>query len=265
MAVITSGSVEKFETAIAYDNLFIASGVTVTASSETSTFEKENAYDWKQYDWWKPTASGTEWIRASFASAKTANYMAVFGHNFQDVGGSVKAQYSTDGGSTWNDATGDIAGIERRTIFVAFDDVLASDWRCLVTTSTGQAIIAGVMIGEAVYLNRGLSPGLDIPALAPIVESKTAMSELGVNLGASIKSTGVKGSISLTDIDPQWIRSDYAPLVAHLNTGKPCVFSWDYTDHPYEALLVWKRGDIPAPSYSGPLLMQATIPFEGIL
>lgn len=264
MAVIVSGSAEV-GSAIGYHNLFVETGVTVTASSESTGYEKENAYDWKQYDWWKPTALGTEWIRVSFGLAKSASYFAVFGHNLHEVGGSVKAQYSTNAGSTWNDATTDVTPADGATIFRVFSDTLASDWRILVTTTTGQAIIAGVMIGEVTLFNKGLEPGLDIPALAPMVESKTPMSELGVNLGASIKATGVRGSISMSNIDPAWMRSTFKPLVTHLNEGKPCVFSWDYNSHPWEALLIWKRGDINPPSYSGPILMAATIQFEGVL
>lgn len=264
MAVITKGAA-LVGSAIGYHNLFIETGVTVTASSESVGFEKENAYDWNQYDWWKPTALGTEWLRASFGLAKTANYIAVFGHNLHEVGGNVKAQYSTNGGSTWNDATTEITPTTGGTIFSVFSDINAADWRALVVTTTGQANVAGIMIGEVTYFNKGLEPGLEIPALAPMVESKTAMSELGINLGASIKATGVMGSISMTNIDPAWMRSTYAPLITHLNQGRPCVFSWDYNSHPWEALLIWKSENIPAPSYSGALLMQATIPFNGVL
>lgn len=264
MAVITKGAV-SVGSAIGYHNLFNDSTATITVSSETIGFEKENAYDWKQYDWWKPTALGTEWIRASFGLAKTASYIAVFGHNLHEVGGNVKAQYSTNGGSTWNDAISEITPTTGGTIFRVFSGIGAADWRALVVTTTGQAVIAGIMIGEVTYFNRGLEPGLEIPALAPMVESKTAMSELGVNLGASIKSTGVTGSISMTNIDPSWMRSEFYPLVTHLNDGRPCVFSWDYTSHPWEALLIWKSETIPPPSYSGALLMQATIPFDGVL
>jgi len=83
---------------IGYKNLFTTSGVTVTTSSDQSGFEKENAYDWKPYDWWKPSAGGVNWLRASFGGAKAADYMAISGHNIGTLGASVKCQYSTNGG-----------------------------------------------------------------------------------------------------------------------------------------------------------------------
>ena len=53
---------------IGFKNLFTTTGVTVTASTEQVGYEKENAYDWLGYDWWKANSLGESWIRASFVS-----------------------------------------------------------------------------------------------------------------------------------------------------------------------------------------------------
>jgi len=105
---------------IGYKNLFTTSGVTVTTSSDQSGFEKENAYDWKPYDWWKPSAAGANWLRASFGAAKAADYMAISAHNLGTLGATIKCQYSTNGGSSWTDIGGTIAPIGDSVIFVTF-------------------------------------------------------------------------------------------------------------------------------------------------
>ncbi len=69
--IVTGGQIQGGR--IGYKNLFEDSGATVTVSSESSGYEKQNAYDWKQYDWWKPTGASSEWIAASFSTAKTAD------------------------------------------------------------------------------------------------------------------------------------------------------------------------------------------------
>jgi hypothetical protein len=265
MTVIVLSGAQQGNGRIGYHNLFTDSGVTVAASDEVSGYEKENAYDWKQYDWWKQSAAGTSWLRASFASAASADYMCVFGHNLHGVGGSVKPQYSTDGGSTWNDAATATAPANGNTIFIGFDSVSAADWRCLVVTSTGQSIIAGVMIGEAMVFERDITAGFAPPSLSPDIESKTAMSELGVNLGVSNLRTGVSGTISLSNISAAWVRESWQGLIDHLNNGYPCAFAWDYLNRPSETVLIWKKDKVGKPAYSTPNYMTATLDYEGML
>lgn len=249
---------------IGWHNLFIESGATVMASSEVTGYEALNAIDWKQYDWWKPSTTGAHWIKAVLAQAGTADYMCVFGHNLHQVGGSVKPQYSTDG-INWTDAASDVLPNNGRTLYFNFDPVSAGFWRCLVTTISGQSIIAGVMIGESLKFERDLTSGFAPPTLSPIVDSKTPMSEGGVNLGSSVIREGIKGSISLSNITSAWIRNEWVPLITHLNLGRPCVFCWDYVSHGDEAALIWKDKQIAAPSYQGPNFMNASLSFEGVI
>jgi hypothetical protein len=260
--IVTGGQIQGAR--IGYKNIFENAGATVTVSTETAGFEKENAYDWKQYDWWKPTGTSAEWIASSFGTAQTADYAAVWGHNLNEVAGSVKPQYSTDGGSTWIDASTAVSVTTGRTIFIGFDSTTAADWR-LLFASTGTVIIAGVQIGEATIFDKSMSPGFMPSALSPEIESKTAMSELGINLGVSTLRSGVSGTIQLSNLSPTWVRSDWVSLIAHLNGGKSCVFTWDYEQHNDEAVLIWKKGQISTPSYITPLLMSAALTFEGIL
>jgi len=248
---------------IGYKTLYTTTGVTVTESDEVAGFESENAYDWKQYDWWKQSSTGTSWIKAAFAAGQDADYMAVFGHNLADVGGSVKPQYS-DNDVDWSDADTAATPTDGSAIFVSFTSQNAKYWRCLVVTTTGQSIIAGIMIGKAMVLDRGLRSGFKPPTLSPIKKFKTAMSELGVNLGGSVKSAGIKGDIALKDVDPAWVRSDWVALIEHLNVLKPAVFSWDYENNEDEACLMWVTKQISAPRYSSTLYMDVSLAFEGI-
>lgn len=249
--------------AIGYKNLFTDPDATVTVSTEAAGFEKENAYDYKQYDWWKPTATGYSWIKVAFATAQTVDYFAIWGHNLFGNSTYFTFQYSDDD-VTWTTKAGG-APTDNETIYRETPSSSHKYWRIIITSATPSTAIAGVQIGETTTLETGLATGLAIPAISPIVESKTAMSELGVNLGATVKRTGVKGSIQMSNLSPEWVRSDLQPLIAHLNNGYPAVFAWDPDNYPDETLLIWKSADIPAPTYSTPLYMSASIPFEGTL
>jgi len=248
---------------IGYKNLFTTSGVTVTASSEATDFDKENAYDGFGYSWWKPTATGDSWLRASFGTAQTANYMAIWGHDLADHGSSVKPQYSTDNGSTWNDADSAIAPADNNTIFITYDDIPGADWRLWVNNPTTIASIAGVQIGMALDLTKGMDVGFAPASLVPIVKTKTSLSEGGAFIGGRKISEGIEGSLTLSNLDPAWVRSDWIHFIDHAQTPKVFVFAWDDVNYSSEAVLAWVTKKIPNPTYSTPLLMKASLSFEG--
>jgi hypothetical protein len=247
-----------------FDNVFLQAGATVSTSSEAVGFEKENAYDNRQYDWWKPTSTGAHWLKSALAAPYSCSYGAVWGHNLHEVGGSFKFQHSPDN-SNWTDAHASVAPTDGRVQVVVFAAVSRQYWRVLVTTTTGASIIAGVQIGAYLELSRGIQAGMSAFALAEDIESKTAMSESGVLLGVSVRSRGVSGSINMSTLDPAWVRSDLVDLIDHLNAGKPCVFSWAPIDYPAECLLAWKgKEKISPPTYSSALFMSFDLPFEGV-
>jgi hypothetical protein len=248
---------------IGYKNLF--ENGAVTASSEATGYEKENAYDWFGFDWWKPTVTGDSWLRVSFGSAQLANYMAVWGHDLADHSASVKPQYSTNGGSTWNDAASIVLPADNNTIFFVWDDINAADWRLLVNCSTTIPVIGGVQIGEVLKFPRNVDTGFSPPSLVPVVESKTAQSEKGAFIGGSALYEGIIGSFSMKTLDPVWVRSNWIPFVNHAQTPKPFVFAWDNDTHSSEVVLAWITKKIKSPVYGDSLHMNISLSFEGIL
>ena len=248
---------------IGYKNLFTTSGVTVTASTEASTYAKENAYDGFGYDWWKPTATGDSWLRTSFGSSQTANYMAIWGHDLSDHGSSIKPQYSTDSGANWTDADSAVSPSDNDTLFFSWSDINAADWRVLVTNPTTIAQIAGVQIGVTLDLPKGMRPGFAPPSLVPIIETVTRRSESGVFISGRKMSEGIKGSIKLKNIDPAWIRSDWIPFIDHVQTPKTFVFAWDDVTHTGEVVHAWVSGKVSPPKYQDPTYMSLALKFEG--
>lgn len=250
---------------IGYKNLFTVSGVTVTASTEATDYDKENAYDGFGYDWWKPTTNGDSWLRASFGSAKVANYMAIWGHDLADHVSSIKPQYSTNGGSSWNDAESAVMPSNNNTIFITWDDITAADWRVLVSNPSTIAVIAGVQIGEVLVFPHNMEVGFSPPSLTPVIKLKTARTESGALLGGSKLSEGIKGNFTVTNLDPSWVRTYWQPFIGHAQNVKPFVFSWDSTNHSTEVVLAWLTEMMQPPVYADSLYMSVSLNFEGNL
>jgi len=250
---------------IGYKNLFTNAGATVTASTEATGFAKENAYDWFGFDWWKPTATGDSWLRASFGSTQVANYMAVWGHDLADHAASVKPQYSTNGGSTWQDAESAVSPSDNDTLLISWADITAADWRILVNCATTIPVIGGVQIGEVLEFPKSMEVGFSPPSLVPNIMMKTARSENGAFIGGSQLSQGVIGSFKLSTLDPAWVRSEWIPFINHFQSPKPFVLAWDVNTHSDEVVLGWAKDGAKAksPSYSSTLYMNISLEFEG--
>ena len=251
-------------TRIGYKNLFTTSGVTVTASSDQVGWEKENGYDWKSHDWWKPVGTGSHWLRASFGAAKSASYAAISGHNLHEIGGTIKPQYSTNGGSSWNDAESAVAPTTGNTIFFSFTSIPGADWRFLVTNSSGEVAIAVMTIGEVMELPVGMAVGFLIPTMATDDKFSTSVSTSGEHLGNSLRRQNLSFSINLNMLDPNWIRTTWADFLDHARIY-PFFFSWDSANHSDEAVYLWVNKKIPKPAYSSPVQGKVSLQVEGKL
>ena len=79
---------------IGYANLLeTASSITVT--SEATGFEKENAYNWNTFDYWKGTSTATQDYDIDMGSAQLATYAAIFAHDLHTQGATIELFSST--------------------------------------------------------------------------------------------------------------------------------------------------------------------------
>jgi len=239
---------------IGYRNLF-DSATTITATDEAAGFEKENAFNWNLFDWWKPASTGTKYLKAAFASAVTANYFGVFGHNLHTYSDTVKLQYSTDDIS-WSDATTAQAPATGKVIFVTFSDITAKYWRIEYIT-TGPGTLGACSFGEVLELPQFMDIGFAPPTLIRNNKYTDKSTVKGVPLPRSIERMPGKITIMQTLADPVWMRSDWIPFIDHAET-KPFFFSWDSDSHAGETGFCRTLKD-PTATYSHALFMQGTI------
>lgn len=246
---------------IGYKNLLTDASGTITASSEATGYSKENAYDWRPFTWWKPTATGDSWLRVSFLGNKSADYFAVAAHNLSSSFSSIKLQYSTDGGSTWIDATSATSGILDRVIFVYFGLITASNWRVLVNNPSSIASIGVISFGEALTMPWQQEIGFEPAALARKSSYLTNESNTGLLLGRSIERTGYSGAIKMPMLDPAWVRANWERFIDHAEI-KPFFFSWDSTSYASEAVFAWTNGSLRPPRYDHAMTMSVSLEFN---
>ena len=148
---------------IGYKNLFdTASSVAVT--SEASGFEKENAYDWLTYDWWKAAAAGVVYITLDMGSAVSADYWALASHDLPDNSGTIKAQYSSDNfAADINDFDTVQTPSDNAPIFRKVTSRSARYFRFEINSTGAASLIGQLCIGEVLTLPSGIPIGFTPP------------------------------------------------------------------------------------------------------
>lgn len=227
---------------IGYENFFTTGTVTVTG--EATGFNKEFAYDWNTYDFWKNDSAGIAHITVDMGAAQTADYGAIAAHNLGTNGGSIQVQSSTNN-STWTNRGSLISPTTNSPIFISFIATSARYWR-LQITSTPASTIGVAAIGQAFELTRAASAGFVLPREARTNKIINNVSEGGAFLGKSVIAQGFTASYTFGIQTLAFVRGDWSSFIDHA-VAKPFFFSWnpDYDDGVY----CWIEGDPSPPAY----------------
>ena len=246
---------------IGYENLFLNG--TLSATSEATGFEKENAIDWLTNDWWKPSAGGTYYITVDLGSADSADYLGIAGHNLGTESATVSVEYSSDNFSgDINDAFTPVALTSDAVYVKSFSTQSARYWR-LKVASTNAALIGQVSIGAQMAITEQPDVGFSPPNFSPDDKIINSKSEGGQFIGRSVVSLGVEFSIPFMFLDPAWVRTTWEDFTTH---GKryPFFYVWDLTNFPDEVVYCWSEGSWPKAEYSHTNLMSVTLSVRGI-
>ena len=244
---------------IGYNNL-LESG-TVSASTEATGYEKENAFDWLTYDWWKPTAV-TAYLTVDMGSATACDYFALAGHDLGTQGAGVVLQYSTDNfAADINDAFTTLTPSDDSVIFQSFTSQSKRYWRVKLTTAV--ASLGTVAFGERLDMPEGMGVGFIPPTMSFDDDVTNNRAHGGAYLGRSVLREGASGSISFDLLTPAFVRSDWMPFIEHARS-KPFFLSWDETNYSGEAAYCWTDGAITPPKYSHTNYMSASLKYKAL-
>ncbi len=209
------------------------------------------------YDKWSvaANASGIAVVRFTFSSAIGVSVCAIAAHNLGDLGATVEWQYSTNGGSTWNDSgAGTTSPSDNQAIIWHFTEVTAADWRLRVTGAGASSIVnVGVaFVSYSLIAPTNFYQGYAPPLTPTRVELQPNMTEGGEFVGSSTIRKGSGATAEFTLADPATLRgAGWLNFQRHFNGGGPFFFAWrpeKYGDAYYA-----KRGGATiAPTNSGP-------------
>jgi len=237
---------------IGYLNLYLQSGAVVVGSFEDVGFPASNATRWPTYGGgWQSTAGGNTTLEVTLLLADNANSYGIYKHNLNDVGATVKLQWSSDG-AAWNDITGsEKTPGNNDVIFFVGTSVSAKFWRLLFTGLTGGETlkIGNAFIGESLLLFNPPAPGWSPPLLAKNDDFISSRSDGGEFLGRSLIRKGNRTGFQMRNISDVWVRANWEPLLLEIQEH-PFYHAWDTANFPEEVAYCYTEGKLPRVRYT---------------
>lgn len=252
---------------LCYNNLLTSPLATsITASTQATGYSKESAYDWLTTTYWSPTANGVQTLTAVYSAAVTADYFALYRHNLGAVGASMKLQYSTDSGATWNDAFTAVTPGDNAIVLKTFAAITADHWRIRfdLGSSSVTLFVGIVAFGPKLTTQYGMPAGFVVPRHSRNTKILNNKTEGGQFAGRSIVAHGAKSTITIKAATQDWVRTYWEPFIRHAEL-KPFFFSRNQTDYPDDAVYCWADGDIPEYAIGEDRRQQLSLPVQCLL
>lgn len=227
---------------------------TLTADQEQAEHPVSNLANAATYSQWRAVTNDTQAIYIALPEAQTADYVAVYGHNWGSKATTVTVQYTLNG-TDWLTAVGPTIPDSRdRVFFREFDPITADFWRVLLEPSGGaldDPPEASVLyLGEVLTIPRRIYVGHTPLPFGRNVELAVGVSTSGQFLGRIVESVGYETSVQLDFLTPDFIRNEFDPFVRAV-LDRPFFWSWRPEQYDTEAGLAWFQGStVPRPQNS---------------
>ena len=219
---------------ILYDNR-LTDG-TLTATDTATGYDVLNIVDNRPYTFWKAASSGTKYITVDCGSTKSADCLAIIGHNFKTAAAIVSIESSPDN-TVWTERLSDFTPISDKAFMKTFISSSARYWRIKIITTSIAAQIGVAVLGTKMQFEyppeTPYNPYTETPA-AYVERSKN-----GHILGVSTYNPVLEFRALFSFITRTWLNTYFIPFWQnHARLFKPFFFAWDLDTYPEDVFFV---------------------------
>lgn len=202
-----------------WDNIFLDG--TVTASSEATNGEVENALGDSTWDYWTPTGS-TANINLSLSGSATVSALGIASHNL----GTQNATISLDESEGTSSQLFSISPTDDSPILVLFDSTTANDFTFYIDSADSACSIGNIFLGDPLVIDNGILPGYTPLWMADNIELLESMSLSGQFFQNRIIKRSAQTNLSLNILDRSTVEgADFQNFRTHYNDAKTFFFA----------------------------------------
>ena len=224
---------------ILYDNR-LNDGTPVATTTDTG-YDVLNLKDLRSYTFWQAANTTTPcYITVDCGSAKSADCLGIFKHNFNTIGASISVECSSDNfASDTTVALAAFAPATDKAILKTFTTVSKRYWRLKINgTLSAKPYMAILMLGSKLELSH--EPDTPFQLIDEGVESETSKSNAGHILGSVIFYHPIEIICKISWLARTWVTDTFKPFWDnHGSLMKPFFFAWDLTN--YSTYIYWAK------------------------
>ena len=190
----------------------------VVVSSELPDQPKDGPLRSDTTDKWRAVSGASTW-RVDLGQARAVDYVGLV---VATSSVQITVAYSSDDVSYTTFATA-LTPTDTSPIMLLDSTKAARYWRISVASPV---TIAVVYIGQVLEFERPFFDGHSPMPLSRMVERTSSMTRGGQFVGQDVIRRGTMTNVAVNNLTPSWYRSNFDPLVRHLET-KPVFFAWN--------------------------------------
>jgi hypothetical protein len=219
---------------ILYDNR-LTDG-TPAATDTAAGYDILNILDLRTYTQWKAASSGTKYITIDCGSAKSADCLAVIGHNLYTAGATVSVESSSDN-VTWTQRLAGFTPTSDKAFMKLFVSASARYWRIKIITAAIAAQIAVALLGVKIQFE--YPPETPYTPYAETAAADVERSKNGHILGVSTYNPVLNLQAQFGLVSRTWLDAYYIPFWQnHARLFKPFFFVWDLDTYSADVFFV---------------------------
>lgn len=221
---------------------------TPVASGTAAGFDARNIADERPYTWWKGPAVGTYTIKVDCGAAKSADTLAICGHNLFTIGAQISVE-SSPTGAVWTNRLAAFTPTSDAALLRTFTSVSAQWWQIKIVAPAGVPQLAIAFLG--VRLTFPAPPDAPYIPMEQDVEEESALSEGGYPLGTAIKFKPIRTRPVFSNLARTWVFDTFRPVWENYLSDRRCFFwGWDLTTYPNDYVFLAQHVGKYAPGVS---------------
>lgn len=240
--IIESGATDTDMPMVLYENLYTLGTISGVSDAD---YPASNVATGTTWDFWYSSDTGAVGPTVVLDDDYTADCAFIDAHDMATAGASFRVQYSTDGGSTWNNITSFEVPPDNGAILVLFPEVEGDAFR--IQRNLAGAFIGVVMIGQRLVFPNGVDNGHTAINHSRVIDVLGGDSLSGQFTGQQIIKRSASTTVTFPLLSAEWVDNDMAMFEAHYNDALPFVYATSPENYPDD------MGYCQRPSGSGTL------------
>jgi hypothetical protein len=241
-----------------------ATVATIAATDAATGYPVSNLVNISTDAIWKALDnSGIKYVTITPSPAQELDYVGIARHNFGTAQIAVTIEGKETVGSSWAELVPEFMPTNDDSLILRFTKTTYYSVRIKLAVGSAPAQAAVVYAGLLLVSSQRVYVEHAPMTLSPVTEVANGRSEKGNFLGRVVIGQYLRGALSLTDLKPDWVRSDLVPFIT-ASKETPFFFAWRPSDYPTETAYCAMTND-PAPTNQRANgMMRCDFEFEGV-